>query len=97
MQMTPADVLLKGGHAAGALVDNFWYSHAGEEQRWHGRAYPVNFTAAVARWRLRLRLSWRWGIPCDMLRIRRKSTHNNVCSVLTRSQTGNLFRADNFK
>ncbi|WP_423681507.1 bifunctional hydroxymethylpyrimidine kinase/phosphomethylpyrimidine kinase [Undibacterium sp. WLHG33] len=34
MQMTPADVLLKGGHAAAALVDNFWYSHAGGEQRW---------------------------------------------------------------
>jgi hydroxymethylpyrimidine/phosphomethylpyrimidine kinase len=34
MQMTAADVLLKGGHAAAALVDNFWYSHAGGEQRW---------------------------------------------------------------
>lgn len=34
MLMTAADVLLKGGHAAGTLVDNFWYSHAGGERRW---------------------------------------------------------------
>lgn len=34
MQMTAADVLLKGGHAAGAIVNNCWYAYDGGEQRW---------------------------------------------------------------